>query len=272
MLDQTYRDIELIIVDDCSTDNTREVVCALAQEDPRVRYIRHEINRGACAARNTGIEAAQGEYIAFQDSDDAWRPEKLERQIAVMNRYDADICYCQIQRHQYAENIPAVHPDLAEGIVDYETLITGSHASTQTILVKTQICRENPFDTALKRLQDYDWCIRVGRDYCVSFVKEILVDVYLQADSITSVDAEKTAAGYRSLLKKHESVGKEYPAFEICLLNIIVNYSVAAGEKDGTEFRRLYQLTGNRKYFLKSVLQKTGILTWRYQRKAAGHI
>ena len=79
VLDQTYQDWELIVVDDASTDDIPGIVKGFT--DGRVKYIRHDENKGAAAARNTGIQAARGAYIAFLDSDDEWLPEKLERQV-----------------------------------------------------------------------------------------------------------------------------------------------------------------------------------------------
>jgi len=76
VLAQTYSDIELIVVDDCSTDNTKDIVDKYSDE--RLRYVRLKKNSGACVARNVGIEKAKGEYIAFQDSDDYWEKEKIE--------------------------------------------------------------------------------------------------------------------------------------------------------------------------------------------------
>jgi len=70
VLNQTYQDFELIVVDDGSTDNTNEVIKEFSQKDKRILYIKHDKNKGGSAARNTGIKAARGEYIAFQDSDD----------------------------------------------------------------------------------------------------------------------------------------------------------------------------------------------------------
>ena len=82
VLNQTYTDFELIIVDDGSTDNTRQLVENI--HDDRITYYYVKINSGAAAARNYGIERAEGEYIAFQDSDDYWHSDKLEKQMKVM--------------------------------------------------------------------------------------------------------------------------------------------------------------------------------------------
>jgi len=79
VLDQTFTDLELIVVDDGSTDDTVAVLARFA--DPRLRVLRSTVNRGVSAARNKGIEEARGRFIAFEDSDDSWRPQKLQRQI-----------------------------------------------------------------------------------------------------------------------------------------------------------------------------------------------
>ena len=84
VLAQTYTNWELLIVDDCSADNTAEVVASF--KDPRIHYQRNERNSGAAGTRNTAIKLAKGRYIAFLDSDDLWLPEKLERQIAFMEK------------------------------------------------------------------------------------------------------------------------------------------------------------------------------------------
>jgi teichuronic acid biosynthesis glycosyltransferase TuaG len=83
---QTYKNWELIIVDDASTDTTWQVIQDLAKQDNRIRVFRHEKNRSCGAGRNTGIVHAQGKYLAFLDSDDAWLPEKLEKQVRVFEQ------------------------------------------------------------------------------------------------------------------------------------------------------------------------------------------
>lgn len=84
VLDQSFFDWEMIIVDDCSSDNSVEVIQSFADQDPRIKLIQLSENSGAAVARNTAIEAAKGRYIAFLDSDDAWLPNKLEKQVAFM--------------------------------------------------------------------------------------------------------------------------------------------------------------------------------------------
>ena len=89
---QTYADWELIIVDDCSTDNTDEVIKPFLSDD-RIKYIKNEKNSGAAVSRNRALREAKGKWIAFLDSDDLWLPEKLEKQIAFMKKNDYHFSY-----------------------------------------------------------------------------------------------------------------------------------------------------------------------------------
>ena len=88
VIDQAVSNWELIIVDDCSTDNSVEVIQGFVDKDPRIKLIQLTENSGAAVARNKGIEAAKGRYIAFLDSDDAWSPDKLAKQLAFMQAND----------------------------------------------------------------------------------------------------------------------------------------------------------------------------------------
>ena len=98
VLNQTYKNLELIIVDDGSTDNTKEVIDSL--NDERIVYVKQE-NHGVSSARNTGINVANGKYIAFQDSDDIWHSDKLEKQINTLKQNNADIVFCKIFKQFY---------------------------------------------------------------------------------------------------------------------------------------------------------------------------
>ena len=84
VLNQTYDNLELIIVDDCSTDNTEEIVNEYIKKDSRIKFYRLNNNSGAAVARNKGLDEATGRFIAFLDSDDIWYKQKLEKQINFM--------------------------------------------------------------------------------------------------------------------------------------------------------------------------------------------
>ena len=97
VMDQTYRNWELLIVDDCSTDNTDEIVAPFLK-DPRVRYFYNEKNSGAALTRNRALREASGEWIAFLDSDDLWAPEKLEKQLGFMKENGHVLSYHEYEK------------------------------------------------------------------------------------------------------------------------------------------------------------------------------
>lgn len=96
VIDQTYENWELIIVDDCSTDNTDEVVAKFT--DKRIRYFKNEKNSGAALSRNRALREARGEWIAFLDSDDLWNPDKLDHQISFMIEHGYTLSYTEYEK------------------------------------------------------------------------------------------------------------------------------------------------------------------------------
>ncbi len=93
VLSQTYTNFELLVVNDCSTDRTAELVKSIAAKDSRVRLISNVKNNGVSYTRKHGLEEAKGDWIAILDSDDAWEPEKLEKQIVLQRRTNADLLF-----------------------------------------------------------------------------------------------------------------------------------------------------------------------------------
>lgn len=165
VLNQTYRHLEVLVVDDCSPDDTGSVVQAIA--DDRIRYLRHETNKGlASAARNTGIRAATGEFIAFLDDDDEWRPDKLEKQIPAMKDYDAVLCMAA------ADGCPArVH---RRPSITLEDLRKGSFCPS-SLLAKASVLRDVMFDESLRQGEDWDELIRIGQRYRIGWIPEPLL-------------------------------------------------------------------------------------------------
>ena len=96
VIDQTYKNWELIIVDDCSSDHTDEIVASF--QDERIIYLKNEQNRGAALTRNKALREAQGEWIAFLDSDDLWEPQKLEYQIRFMKKNNLIFLYHEYEK------------------------------------------------------------------------------------------------------------------------------------------------------------------------------
>lgn len=183
VLAQTYRDLELIVVDDGSTDNTEDLVKAIA--DDRVRYIRQK-NQGACAARNLGVQEARGEFIAFQDSDDTWKPDKLFKQIRVMQENPEVGIVCCRTICERVDNSSFIslekHPG---GIISRETGPYG--ISTQTLLVRKAVFDHLQFDTKVTRYQDLDFLLCAMKQNVIVFlVPEILVERRHEADSISN--------------------------------------------------------------------------------------
>ena len=121
VLNQSYSNLECIIVDDASSDETREVINSF--QDDRIIYFRHEENKGASAARNTGIKKSQGEFIAFLDDDDLWFPEKLNKQLNKIESSNCDFVMCnykvnnQINQIQYTKNLNAFADDFLYHII-----------------------------------------------------------------------------------------------------------------------------------------------------------
>ena len=164
VLNQTYQDFEVIIVDDGSTDNTEEVVKSF--NDPRIRYIRHEKNKGAATARNTGIKAARGKFIAFQDSDDEWLPEKLEKQMKVFENTPAKVGVVYTGFWKIENNkkiyIPFSWVKQKEGNIHKE-LLKGNFVTTQSIVARKECFKKaGMFDEKLPRFQDWELVIRLS--------------------------------------------------------------------------------------------------------------
>ena len=135
---QTVEDLELIVVDDGSTDGTAAVAAARQRRDPRIRLLPQKANRGPAYARNVGIDHARGEMIAFIDSDDVWRPEKTEKQVAAMERCRADICYTGYERRREERQRVTVVPVPAS--VQYRTILGHNPIACSTAMVRKATC------------------------------------------------------------------------------------------------------------------------------------
>lgn len=130
---QTYADWELLIVDDASTDRTLTMARELALSDGRIRVIEMERNGGVAAARNTGIRAATGQYLAFLDSDDLWLPEKLQTQVQFMQQSGAAFSFTQYRR--FGRDGSLSKPVRVPSRVNHRQLLRGNVIGCLTVLI-----------------------------------------------------------------------------------------------------------------------------------------
>jgi len=206
VLNQTYQDFEIIIVDDGSTDNTEEVIKEYQEQDKRIRYIRHEKNKGGSAARNTGIKLTRGEYIAFQDSDDEWLPEKLEKQMKVFENPPpkVGVVYTGFWRIENNKKIyiPFSWVKQKEGNIHKE-LLKGNFVTTQSIVARKECFKKaGMFDEKLPRFQDWELVIRLSKYYDFKCIDEPLLISYYTLDSI-SANNEGYIKALKLILSKH---------------------------------------------------------------------
>lgn len=131
---QSYQDWEMIIVDDCSPDDTLDAIAAAAGSDPRVRVLRQEKNAGPAAARNAAIRAAHGRWIAFLDSDDLWLPNKLERQLQFHGDRNCKLTFTSFRRINIDGTVTGRLIPVPERL-DYRQLLGNTAIATSTVLV-----------------------------------------------------------------------------------------------------------------------------------------
>lgn len=207
ILNQSYQNFEIIVVDDCSTDNTESIVKSIS--DKRVRYIRLEKNSGANKARNVGIENSKYNLIAFQDSDDEWHKNKLEKQLKYLKENSFDIVSCkynQYENNKFIQIIPNFDLDNKNDMLN--NILYKNFISTQTILGKKVCFLREKFDESMPRFQDWELAIRLLRNYNVGFQNIPLVDVFLQENSI-SKDEKKGLKAVEKIYEKHYDIIKK---------------------------------------------------------------
>jgi glycosyltransferase involved in cell wall biosynthesis len=197
VLDQTFGDFEIIVVDGASTDNTGEVIDKF--DDERIRYIREKKDKGASASRNIGIKNSRGRFIAFLDDDDRWMPSKLEKQLYLINKNpDVGLVYTGFWKFNNsgktmgrARNLPSVRGNIYPKILRVNYI-----GGCSTVLVRRE-CLEKVglFDENLPAGEDFDLWIRLAKHYQFDYVKEALVLYRIHSKRITSDQCRGVRAG-----------------------------------------------------------------------------
>lgn len=204
VLNQSFTDFELIVVDDASNDNTANIIHQF--KDDRIHYVKHPKNKGASAARNTGIRLAKGEYIALLDSDDEWHPEKLVLQLELMRHTFPNVhVSCTgftlnlLDENKTINNTLQHHLDINQSIVEGCDLSPGS-----TMMVHSSVFKQKDlyFDENLPRLEDWDWLLRYHAEGSLVLLHQLLATVNNKRGG--EGDALKKSVSI--LVKKHEQL------------------------------------------------------------------
>lgn len=215
VLNQTFKDFEVIIVDNASSDDTEITVKGV--QDLRIVYIRHSANLGGPAARNTGIKMARASLIALLDDDDEWFPEKLTKQVDQFQKasaktgliYSSAEIYDELKHHRISVNATDFRGNV------YERVLLGTILASVTVLIKRE-CFEKVgfFDETLSSCQDWDMWLRIAHDFEFDYVDEVLARVNMHGEQISN-DYAKLIPGRTRMVQKHAEEFKKYPGIYV---------------------------------------------------------
>lgn len=218
VLAQSYRDLELIVVDDAGRPDPDTAAVVAGFADPRLRYLPPERNRGDAGARNRGIEQARGAWLAFQDSDDEWLPDKLALQMARLAESPAAVAACGSTLLRYVRGPGTVEvvrwPLNARGEVCPQRFLAGFTAFLQSLVVRTERCRAlGGFNTEIKARSDFEFCLRLLQEAPMVAVDLPLVLSHETPDSISG-RADYRLHDIRRILALHGERIRRQPAAE----------------------------------------------------------
>lgn len=185
VLSQTYPNWEMIIVDDCSCDNTEEVVSQYVREDKRIKYIRLEKNSGAAVARNKAMREAEGEYMAFLDSDDMWTAEKLSEQLSYMQEnsiYFSCTDYEQIS--ESGEKTGRIIKTLSKA--NYNRILLDCPVGNSTVMYSVKELGKFEVPNIRKRNDDALWLQILKKTEYIYGLNQVLMQYRIRNNSISS--------------------------------------------------------------------------------------
>jgi len=243
VLAQTYKDIEIIVVDDGSTDGTAEYI---HETYPNIKIFTQE-NNGAASARNLGISKADGEYIAFLDTDDYWLPEKIAKQVSsITNDSDTGM---NVVEHDIIEKDGSVNKShikkttLFDGGDLVYNIYKHSCLATPCVMVKRLVLDDvGVFDTQFEVGEDDNLWMRIAARYNVSFVNEALTIIDCRSDGLSRGE-ESSRKLLIATIKNIEIIKKDYPIIED-KIKMLFNWKLSAAL-----FSHAYYLCCNKEYF-----------------------
>lgn len=223
---QTYKKIEVVMVDDSSKDRSSEIIKNYQLEGQKITYYLQNKNLGAGYARNKALELAKGQYVAFLDSDDEWMPDKLERQINLMKEKKSPFCYTAIEMIDKNDNLLKGKRSVKESL-GYNFLLSNTMIATSSVIIDREVAGD--FRMSLRRGgQDYATWLRLLRDGTMACgINETLVKYRVSKNSLSSGKL-KSIKQIWEIQTQDEGIGKISVAWHIVrwCLNSVKKYYV----------------------------------------------
>ena len=249
VLEQTFQDFEIIIVDDASTDNTEEIVNSLS--DKRIKYILHETNKGESWTRNTGLKNGKGEYIAWLDDDDEWLSDKLQRQVAILDHSSKEVggVYTgQVNIDGTTGRVLSTRLASKRGNLFTELLSGGCYIAPSSLMLRTS-CIEKVgwFDKSIIFGPDTDMWVRIAKEFQFECIEEPLTKYRIHEKRL-STNFDRLIEGRGKFLEKYDQWYKKHPK----------SFSKAC-----LETGILHCLNGNPAEGRKALLRAVSLYPWR---------
>ena len=244
---QTFSDFEIIVCDDRSDDHTQEVVKSF--KDNRIKYVINESKRGPSATRNTAILASEGEYIAFLDDDDEWLPEKLKRQVNLLNRSSLNICGVYSNRMMINKSngkILSINPGTVKvrGNLLYQLMIKSPIHTSTVIIRKSCLEQIGLFDETMSYMEDRDLWIRLSMKWDFEYIATPLTKAYVHGYEQLCRNLEGQTVGREKLLERYHDFFKKnkksWGALYLCL---------------GAQYCQMRQMKKGRNNIIKGILK-----------------
>lgn len=215
---QSFKDWELIVVDDASTDKTEDVVMKIAEKDSRIRYVRQKENVGIAKNRNTGLSEAKGAYVAMLDSDDAWTdPDKLKKQLAFLkSRPDHAMVGTWVTKMDVnGTEYGHVKYEINDVDIRKKILFRNQFAQSSLIYRASVIKELGSYDPTYTVNDDYDLWLRVGTSHKFANIPEYTTSYRVHPGGITTEKRLLAADEHILIIRKYK---KKYPCYALALL------------------------------------------------------
>lgn len=244
-LNQTYENIEIIVVDDNGegTENqeiTENKLKPYLLNEIRLKYIPHQLNLNGAAARNTGIKISNGEYICFLDDDDEFEKDKIQKQYDKLIKSKYNACYCGHSRINN-NNVVSIYKPKSEGNILFPLLMHKIDACTgSTLMLKRSLLEKvKGFDVTFKRHQDYEFIARVAYNTHIAVVSEPLVKIHMHNGSYSQknyTDIKETRKLYNTKMRQCYNKLDSHQIKSLNYNNSLINAKIALKHRKLRDF------------------------------------